>query len=111
MASESAISAIVLTYNEARNIESCLASFAGLCRDIFVVDSGSSDGTTEIALRYASVVHHPFETHARQWSWALTNLPFKTPWVLALDADQQLTPELRSEIIALFGHVDAIPGV
>ena len=101
-------SAIVLTYNEEHNLQRCLSPLAELSTEIFVVDSGSTDGTLDIAARYASVVHHPFETHARQWSWALANLPISTRWVLALDADQQVTPELKAELAALFAQTEAI---
>lgn len=101
-------SAIVLTYNEEHNLQRCLSQLAELSAEIFVVDSGSTDGTLDIAARYASVVHHPFDTHARQWSWALANLPISTEWVLALDADQQLTPELKAELGALFTETEVI---
>ena len=95
------VSLVVLTFNEARNIEACLRSATGWTQDIFVVDSGSSDDTTAIAERCgARVVSHAFETHARQWNWALSTLPITTPWVLALDADQQVTPELDAAISA-----------
>jgi len=64
-----------------------------------VVDSGSTDRTLEIAGQFnAKVVRHSFETHARQWRWALANAGISTEWVLALDADQRLTPSLREEI-------------
>src|SRR5215470_16879929 len=90
---------IVLTRNEERNLADCLAGVAGWAEDIFVVDSGSTDRTVEIARSYrAQVISHPFETHAKQWKWALESLPIKTEWVLALDADQQVTPGLRDEI-------------
>ena len=93
------LSVVVLTFNEARNLPACLASVAGLASQTFVVDSGSTDCTLEIAARHgATVVHHPFESHARQWQWALASLPLAGEWVLALDADQSLTPELRDEI-------------
>src|SRR6266436_134923 len=96
------ISLIVLTFNEEDNLEKCLQSVAGLCAEIFVVDSGSTDGTLEIARRYARVEHHAFETHSLQWKWALENLPVSTEWILALDADQRLTPELAAELQDLF---------
>jgi glycosyltransferase involved in cell wall biosynthesis len=70
-----------------------------LTGEIFVVDSGSSDGTVEVAKLYrAKVVTHPFESHARQWQWALDNLPLSTEWVLALDADQRVSARLCEEI-------------
>ena len=101
-------SAVVLTCNEERNLQRCLSQLAALGVNIFVVDSGSTDGTLNIAAQYASVVYHPFETHARQWSWALANLPISTKWVLALDADQQITPELGAELEGLFSSPEAI---
>jgi glycosyltransferase involved in cell wall biosynthesis len=97
------ISVVVLTHDEARNIGDCLASVGRWAQHVFVVDSGSSDGTVALAERAgASVVTHPFETHARQWRWALESLPIATEWVLALDADQRLTPELQQELEARF---------
>ena len=93
------ISVVVLTYNEGRNLGACLESLSALAEDIFVVDSGSSDGTVDVAKLYgAKVVTHAFESHAKQWRWALQNLPLSTEWVLALDADQRVTAGLREEI-------------
>src|ERR1051325_8633394 len=103
-------SAVVLTCNEEQNLQCCLSSLAGLSAATFVVDSGSTDRTLEIAARYATLAHHPFETHARQWTWALANLPISTPWVLALDAHQRGPPELRAELAALFAQPGAIDG-
>jgi glycosyltransferase involved in cell wall biosynthesis len=93
------LSVVVLTFNEEQNIARCLASVAGWVERIFVVDSGSTDRTREIAERYgADVCTHAFETHVRQWQWALANLPVGDRWILALDADQSVTPELREQI-------------
>lgn len=93
------LSAVILTHNEEKNIENCLQSVSGLADQIFVVDSGSNDKTLEIAKKYkAQIASHPFETHATQWNWAFKNLPLSNEWVLALDADQSLTPELQNEI-------------
>src|SRR5579883_2195816 len=91
------ISAVILTLNEELNLEACLDSLAGWT-DVFVVDSGSTDRTREIALRFgARFVEHRFVSHTEQWRWALENLPLGD-WVLALDADQRVMPELRREI-------------
>lgn len=110
------ISAVILTYNEENNLEPGLQSLVGWIGEIFVVDSGSTDGTVAIAERYgATVVQHPFESHARQWAWALENLPCQHQWILGLDADQRVTPELREELIQLFsvepGELENIDGL
>lgn len=94
-----ALSVVVLTFNEERNLGTCLASVAGWAARIYVVDSGSTDGTLPLAAAYgAEVLAHRFESHARQWQWALAALPPDTDWVLAIDADQSLMPELKDEI-------------
>jgi glycosyltransferase involved in cell wall biosynthesis len=99
-----AVTVIVLTRNEELNLAACLESVAWAER-VFVVDSGSTDRTTEIArTRGAGVEVHPFDTHARQWTWALEALPIATEWVLGLDADQRVTPELRDEIRRTLGN-------
>jgi glycosyltransferase involved in cell wall biosynthesis len=93
------VSAVVLAYNEERNLVACLESLQGWVQRIFVVDSGSTDSTAAIAERLgATLVFHDFETHAKQWNWALRNLPIDTDWVLGLDADQRVTLELAGEI-------------
>src|SRR5947209_13788891 len=89
------LTVVVLTYNEERNLSACLESVAGWVREIFVVDSGSTDHTVAIAERYgARVVTHSFESHAKQWNWALRSLPFTFECALCLDADQRVTPEI-----------------
>ena len=96
------VSVVILTLNEELNLPQCLASVSGWVCQIFVVDAGSSDKTRGIANEFgAIVVEHPFETHSKQWRWALDNLPIRTDWVLALDADQRVTPELAREISEL----------
>ncbi|MBD2292364.1 glycosyltransferase family 2 protein [Anabaena sphaerica FACHB-251] len=93
------LSVIILTYNEAANLPTCLASLQSLNAEIFVVDSGSSDNTIEIATQAGcQVFSHPFENHAKQINWAIENLPISTPWIMRLDADERLTPELVDEL-------------
>lgn len=90
---------VVLTFNEELNLSSCLRGIQALGAKVFVVDSGSTDATIEIARSFGcEVVLHPFSTHAEQWRWALSNLPLTAEWVLAIDADQELSPELADEI-------------
>ena len=95
------MSVVVLTFNEERNLPACLKSLANFAAEIFVVDSGSTDRTVSIAREFgAEVVTHPFVSHTRQWQWALATLPIRSAWVLAVDADQSLTSELRASIAA-----------
>lgn len=93
------IAAVVLTYNEELNLEQCLKSICDLAAEIFVVDSGSTDKTLEIARKYGTLVfEHPFKNQADQFNWALDNLEIKSDWILKLDADEHITPELKEEI-------------
>jgi glycosyltransferase involved in cell wall biosynthesis len=93
------LSVVVLAYNEEANLPACLESVKGLGCEVFVVDSGSTDRTVEIArAARAHVVEHPFENYAAQRSWAQQNLPIRSDWVLHLDADERLTPGLVREI-------------
>lgn len=109
------LAVVVPTYNEEPNLDACLASVRDWAGSVFVVDSGSTDCTLEIATRHGAViVSHPFQTHARQWRWALENLALQQEWVLALDADQRVSAELRAELERLFaeeqGRLDATDG-
>jgi glycosyltransferase involved in cell wall biosynthesis len=93
------LSVIILTYNEERTLPACLESLDGLDGEVFVVDSGSTDRTVEIAMAAgARVVEHPFENYAAQRNWAQQSLPLKGEWLLHLDADERLIPQLVAEI-------------
>jgi len=90
---------VILTFNEEINLPQCLRSLAGLNCDIFVVDSGSTDGTLSIAeAANAAIASHPFENYGLQRNWAIRNMPLNSPWTLHIDADERLTPELVTEI-------------
>lgn len=102
----SSITLVVLTYNEEINLPHCLESVEGLVQRAFVIDSGSEDATREVAAAHAvRVVEHPFDTQAQQFNWALDHLPIDTDWVLRLDADEYLLPELREEIRTTLPHL------
>lgn len=104
------IAAIILTYNEEKNIAACLESIAGWCREIFIVDSGSMDATKEICRRYTDrIFDHPFENHPAQWDWALNQLPVTCEWIMPLDADYTITEELRRELRHAVLHPE--PGI
>jgi glycosyltransferase involved in cell wall biosynthesis len=95
------VAAVVLTYNEEKNLPDCLAALAGWVQQLFVVDSGSTDRTVAIAREAgAVVVAHAFEHYGAQRNWAIDHLPVEAPWTLHVDADERITPELRSSITA-----------
>ncbi len=103
----SALVVVVLTYNEELNLPDCLASLQGLGQKLVVVDSGSTDRTLAIAAQHgACILTHTFAGHAQQWRWALDQLEPQVEWVLGLDADQRLSPELRAELADLFAAQD-----
>lgn len=93
------ITAIILTKNEELNIRRCIESLGDLPERIVVVDSGSSDSTTEIAKNMGAEIYvHSFKHYADQFNWALDHTDVKTTWVYRIDADEAITPELRCEI-------------
>jgi glycosyltransferase involved in cell wall biosynthesis len=92
------ISVVILTYNESANIERCIESVAW-SDDVLVIDSGSTDGTWEMGERLgARVMIRPFDNFAAQRNFALDHGQLKHEWVLHLDADEVVSPELKEEI-------------
>lgn len=94
------LSVIILTYNEELHIRRCLENVLPFAKKVFVVDCFSTDKTKEIASHLgAVVVEHAWPgNQAEQFNWALDNLPVSTEWVLRLDADEYLLPELVEEL-------------
>ncbi len=93
------ISAVIITFNEADRIEACLEPLS-FCDEIVVVDSGSTDGTCDIARRFTDrVIHHDWPGYRTQKKYA-TSLA-RGPWILLLDQDEVVTPELARMIEAM----------
>lgn len=93
------ITAIVLTYNEEKNIETCLGSLANWASQIIVVDSFSTDKTLELAKKFTRHIYqNPFENYAVQRNWALKNTEITNDWILNIDADHELTPSFKTEL-------------
>jgi glycosyltransferase involved in cell wall biosynthesis len=107
------VSVIILTYNEERHIERAIASVAPFAQEVFVVDSGSTDRTVELArVSGAAVLSHPFVNQARQFQWALDHAPITGSWVMRLDADEFVEPELAAEITTVLPTLgDEVAGV
>ena len=94
------ISAVIITFNEERNIGRCLDSLAGVADEIVVVDSFSTDDTEKICrAKDARYLQHAFEGHIEQKNWALKQAHY--PHVLSLDADEALNEQLRASIMAV----------
>ena len=92
------LSAVIITYNEEKNIERCLLSLKGVVDEIVVVDSFSQDRTEAICAQYGvKFIQHAFEGHIQQKNWAITQA--SSPYVLSLDADEALSDELRQSIL------------
>lgn len=107
------LSVIILTYNESKHILRALTSVKGFASEAFVIDSGSNDNTVEIAESLgAKVLTHPFINQAQQFQWALDNAPITTKWVMRLDADEVIEPDLAQEIAnKLHALPDDVAGV
>lgn len=96
------ITPLVITFNEAANIDRTLRGLAW-AREVVVIDSGSSDETAAIVARHANarLVVNAFESHAAQWEFGLHRAGVTTPWVMTLDADYQMGANLEAEMRAL----------
>lgn len=95
------ISVLIPVRNEAANLAACLASVAW-CNEIVVVDSGSTDGTPDIA-RAAGARVVDFKWNGqfpRKKNWALANVTWRNEWVFIIDADERATPELEAAMRA-----------
>ena len=96
---QSRLSACIITYNEADRIEDCLRSVS-FCDELVVVDSHSTDSTRDIASSLgARVIERDWPGYRTQKQFAVDTA--SSDWVLCLDADERVTPDLRSEIEAL----------
>lgn len=96
------ITPLILTFNEAENIDRTLNGLRW-ARRVVVVDSGSTDATAEIVGRYANVAlfQRPFDSHAAQWNYGLTATGIDSDWVLAFDADYVADGPFATELEGL----------
>lgn len=100
------ITVIILTYNEDLHIARCINSLLPIVKEIFVIDSFSTDNTVQLAESMgAKVFQRPWKNHADQFQWGLDNCPIQTSWVMRMDADEYLEPPLIDEILRKFSKL------
>jgi glycosyltransferase involved in cell wall biosynthesis len=93
------LTAIILTYNEQLHLQRCLDSLKGVCSEIVVIDSFSTDLTEKIALDSgARFYQNKFSNHANQLNWGIEFGEITTDWVIRVDADEYLSKELAKNI-------------
>jgi len=95
------IEVLIITKDEEANLPHTLASLQGWTQRIWVVDSGSSDRTVEIARAAGCEVRvQEWQGYAKQKNWALDTLPLTADWVLIVDADEAVAPALRDALVS-----------
>ena len=100
------LTVVLLTYNEERHIARAIESVRGIARAIVVIDSFSTDDTVAIAERAgATVLANRFVNQARQFQWGMDHARIDTAWMMRLDADEIVEPDLAAEI------ADKLPGL
>jgi len=108
MAMREPVTAIVTSFNEECNISDCLASVSW-ADEVLLVDSGSTDDTLKIAERFKPrILTHEYENAAAQKNWAIPQA--KHDWILVVDADERVSPELKIELERLLLRGLELPG-
>jgi glycosyltransferase involved in cell wall biosynthesis len=98
------VAVILITLDEAHNMDAVLTNLSGWAREVFVVDSHSADETVALARRRgARVVRRRFRGFGDQWNFAVRELPVTAPWTMKLDPDERLTDRLKASIVAEIG--------
>ncbi len=93
------LTVIILTLNEEKHIERCIKSLLQITDKIYLIDSGSTDNTKIIAEKLgANVAQNPWISYAFQFNFGIKNNPFNTKWLMRMDADEYILPELAKEI-------------
>jgi glycosyltransferase involved in cell wall biosynthesis len=107
------LSVIILTNNESKHIGRCIKSLLSITDKIFIIDSFSTDNTVAIAESLgATVVQNTWVSYAFQFNYGILNNPFQTKWIMRMDADEYITPELAQELnTSLSGIQENITGL
>lgn len=107
------LSVIILTNNESKHIGRCIKSLLSITDKIFIIDSFSTDNTVAIAEELgAVVVQNTWVSYAFQFNYGIQHNPFRTQWLMRMDADEYITPELALELNAsLSGIQEHVSGL
>lgn len=101
------LTVLILTKNEESDLKRCIDSFGGIVKRFVVIDSGSTDNTAQLAISLgADVYYHEWTDYATQFNWGLKNTDIETAWVMRMDADEYLTPELCKEVAEKIPSLD-----
>jgi glycosyltransferase involved in cell wall biosynthesis len=105
------IEVVMIVRDEELNLTHTLPTITSWADRVWVVDSGSTDRTVEVARAAGcEVIHRDWLGYARQKNWAIDNLDIRAPWILILDADEAVTPQLREAICQIASRpVDSVP--
>ena len=96
------LSVLILTLNEESNLARTLDSVRSWVERVVIVDSYSTDRTVEIARQYGcEILQNTFVNYAAQLNWGLERAAFHSGWVMRLDADERVTPELREALVSM----------
>jgi glycosyltransferase involved in cell wall biosynthesis len=102
------VAVIMISLNEAHNMETALEGLKGWAQQVFVVDSFSADQTVDIALRHGvHVVQRQFRGFGDQWNFALSDLPITAPWTMKIDPDERISDQLKRAIEVAIAEDDA----
>lgn len=95
------VAVIILSFNEALHIKRAIESVSRFSTEVYLIDSGSTDQTCEVARSLgATVLQNPWINYAQQFQWGLDNAPITADWVMRLDADEIIEPDLAAEVAA-----------
>ena len=104
------LAVLFITLNEEYHIGAAIDNVKDIASEIWVVDSGSTDKTVEIAeAKGAKVVYHKFKNFGTQWNFALS-LPVKSSWTMKIDPDERLRDGLKAELAKCLSADDATSG-
>lgn len=95
------LAVLILTHNEDKHIGRAIQAVTSFASEVFVIDSFSTDRTVEIArAQGATVLSNPWTNYSKQFQWGLDNAPITAEWIMRLDADEVIEPDLAKEIAA-----------